>query len=436
MTTLAQVKLWGTTIGAVALEESSGVASFEYDENFANSGIELAPLTMPLPGPASKTYRFPGLPKQTFHGLSGMLADALPDRFGHALIDVWLASQGRSPDSFNAVERLCYVGRRGMGALEFEPGTGPRATDSQRIDVAELVALASTVLARRRDFSARLSDHDPQGLRNILRVGTSAGGARAKAVIAWHPQTGDVRSGQLEVEPGYQHWLLKFDGVSGNRDRELDDPQGFGQIEYAYYLMACDAGIEISESRLLSENGRHHFMTRRFDRTEAGDKLHMQSLCAMAHFDYNIAGAYSYEQALQVMQRLGLPLAQIEQQFRRMVFNIVTRNQDDHTKNIAFLMDRAGRWRLSPAFDLTFAYNPQGDWTSRHQMSLNGKQDGFTLEDFKTCARLAGLKRGRAETIVADVVSVAQSWPQYAGQAGVAGPQCERIAQLLRLKIP
>lgn len=435
MANLAQVKLWGSTIGAVALDESSGVASFEYDEAFANSGIEVAPLTMPLPGAAKKTFRFPALARQTFHGLPGLLADALPDRFGHALIDAWLASQGRTPDSFNAVERLCYVGRRGMGALEFEPGTGPRATASQRIDVAQLVALASTVLARREAFNTTLGDDDPQGLRNILRVGTSAGGARAKAVIAWHPQTGDVRSGQLDVDAGYQHWLLKFDGVSGNRDKELEDPQGYGQIEYAYYLMARDAGIDMAESRLLSENGRHHFMTRRFDRADTGDKLHMQSLCAIAHFDYNSAGAYSYEQALQVMQRLGLPLLQIEQQFRRMVFNIVSRNQDDHTKNIAFLMDRSGRWSLSPAFDLTFAHNPRGDWTSRHQMSLNGKRDDFVLTDFKACARLAGLKRGRAESMVEEVSAVLGRWPDYAAKAGVAEPWCDHIRQQLRLNI-
>lgn len=400
MTTLAQVKLWGSTIGAVALDERSALASFEYDEAFAHSGIEVAPVMMPLPGARKQVFRFPGLAPQTFHGLPGLVADALPDRFGHALIDAWLASQGRTPDTFNAVERLCYVGRRAMGALEFAPVTGPRASSSQKVDISQLVDLASRVLTQRQRFNARLRDDEAEGLREILRVGTSAGGARAKAVIAWHPQTGDVRSGQLDVDAGYQHWLLKFDGVSANRDKELADPQGYGQIEYAYYLMARDAGISMSECRLLGEGGRQHFMTRRFDRTETGDKLHMQSLCALAHFDYNAAGAYSYEQALQVMRQLGLSNAEIEQQFRRMVFNIIMRNQDDHTKNIAFLMDRRGQWSLSPAFDLTFSYNPEGDWTSRHQMQLNGKQDHFTLLDFKACARLATLKRGRAEDII------------------------------------
>lgn len=435
MTTLAQVNLWGSTIGAVALDEKSGVADFEYDPAFAMSGIQVAPLTMPLPGERSKVFRFPALAGPTFHGLPGLLADALPDRFGHALIDAWLASQGRTPDSFNAVERLCYVGRRAMGALEFLPVTGPRASASQRVDISHLVGLASRVLAQRQTFNTSLTDDDPDGLRDILRVGTSAGGARAKAVIAWHPQTGDVRSGQLDVEAGYQHWLLKFDGVSGNRDKELADPQGYGQVEYAYHLMARDAGITMAECRLLAEGGRYHFMTRRFDRSDSGDKLHMQSLCAMAHFDYNAAGAYSYEQALQVMQQLGLSHAEIEQQFRRMVFNIVARNQDDHTKNIAFLMDRRGNWSLSPAFDLTFSYNPQGDWTSSHQMSLNGRQDHFTLGDFKACARLAALKRGRAEAILDEVTTTVRRWPEYADRARVPPEWRDSIMPLLRLDI-
>ncbi len=435
MTTLAQVRLWGSTIGAVALDERSSTANFEYEEDFASSGIQLAPLMMPLPGSHKKVFRFPALAQQTFHGLPGLLADALPDRFGHALIDAWLASQGRAPDTFNAVERLCYVGQRAMGALEFAPVTGPRAKASQRVDISQLVGLASRVLTQRQSFATHLSQDDPDGLRDILRVGTSAGGARAKAVIAWHPESGDVRSGQLDADAGYQHWLLKFDGVSANRDKELADPQGYGQIEYAYYLMARDAGITMSECRLLEEGDRHHFMTRRFDRTDAGDKLHMQSLCAMAHFDYNAAGAYSYEQALQVMQQLNLSHAEVEQQFRRMVFNIVARNQDDHTKNIAFLMDRAGQWSLSPAFDLTFSYNPGGDWTSSHQMSLNGRRDHFTLDDFKACARLATLKRGRAEAIIEDVSAVVRRWPEYADRATVAARWRDRIQPLLRVDI-
>jgi len=419
MSTLAEVRLWGRTIGAVVLEDGDSVASFEYDPRFARSGIQVSPLHMPLPGTRRRIFRFSDLSRQTFHGLPGLLSDSLPDRFGHALIDAWLAANGRAPDSLNAVERLCYVGRRGMGALEFEPVIGPRATRPQRVDIEQLVKLASEVLTRRVNFETSLEQRDSGGLRDILRLGTSAGGARAKAVIAWNRETGDVRSGQLDVDPGYEHWLLKFDGVSGNRDRELADPRGYGLVEYAYHLMARDAGIEMSEGRLLEEGGRRHFMTRRFDRTAEGGRLHMQSLCALVHYDYNAAGAYSYEQALQVIRQLGLPMEAVEEQFRRMAFNIVARNQDDHTKNIAFLMDRGGNWSLSPAFDLTYSHNPEGAWTSTHQMSLNGKRDGFARDDFRQCARLVSMQRGRADRILDEVLETVSRWPEYAKEAGV-----------------
>ncbi len=431
MTTLAEISLWGRTVAAVALGEGEDVAVFEYDPAFVGSGVEIAPLTMPL---SRQLYRFPALPRRTFYGLPGLLADALPDRFGNALIDAWLATQGRSPESFNAVERLCYTGARGMGALEFSPVLGPRARRSNRIDIDSLVALASEVLNRRNAMSASFAgEHTADSLRDILRVGTSAGGARAKAVIAWNPKSNEVRSGQIDAGEGFEYWLLKFDGVSGNRDKELDDPQGFGAIEYAYAQMAKAAGIDMSESRLLEEGGRRHFMTRRFDRQHDGSKLHMQSLCAMAHFDFNAAGAYGYEQALMVMRQLGLPMASIEQQFRRMVFNIVARNQDDHVKNIAFLMNKRGQWRLSPAFDMTYSYNPAGAWTSRHQMSMNGKRDGFELDDFKACAASASMKRGRAETIVKDVSDVVARWREFADAAAVSPQWAEQIQSHLRL---
>ncbi len=440
MTSLAEVRLWGRTIGAIALAPDEQVATFEYDPAFARSGIQVAPLTMPLPAAqapaAQRIFRFPDLPPAAFHGLPGLLADALPDRFGNALIDAWLASQGRTPASFNAVERLCYTGRRGMGALEFAPVTGPRATEARSLQIDQLVALASDILSQRQALQVSLDDRRAQsGMRDILRVGTSAGGARAKAVIAWHPETGEVRSGQLDAGEGFEHWLLKFDGVSGNRDRELNDPQGYGLIEYAYSLMARDAGIVMTPCRLLAEGGRQHFMTRRFDRTADGGKLHMQSLCAMAHMDYNAAGAWSYEQALLVMRRLGLSMSEIEQQFRRMVFNIVARNQDDHTKNIAFLMDQSGQWSLSPAFDLTFSYNPQGAWTARHQMSVNGKREDFSLDDLRACAATASMKRGRAGQILEEVAAVLRRWPDYASKAGVPDVWRHHVQQHLRLEM-
>jgi serine/threonine-protein kinase HipA len=267
----------------------------------------------------------------------------------------------------------------------------------------------------------------------MLRVGTSAGGARAKAIVAWNRETNEVRSGQVKAPAGFDYWILKFDGVSANKDKELEDPKGYTVIEYAYALMAADASIEMSECRLLEEGGRRHFMTRRFDRLSDGSKLHMQSLAALGHYDFNSAGAYSYEQAFDVIKRLGLSMHAREQQFRRMMFNVVARNQDDHVKNIAFLMDKAGAWSLSPAFDITYAYNPAGQWTSRHQMTINGKTDGFTAEDFKAAAQVAGLKRGRSEAILAEVMDTVKQWPRYAQTADVPGALRDDIARSLRL---
>ena len=428
---IARVRLWGRTIGAVAVEEGRDHAAFQYDPGFAASGIELSPLAMPL---SDRVYEFPALPRNTFHGLPGLLADSLPDKFGNALIDAWLATQGRAPGSFGAIERLCYTGTRGMGALEFAPvlGLRPRTATSVRIDA--LVRLASDILTHRDEMQATFAcPARAKALNDILRVGTSAGGARAKAVIAWNRETNEVRSGQIAAGEGFEYWLLKFDGVAGNRDKELEDPKGYGAIEYAYHLMAKAAGIAMTECRLLEEGGRRHFMTRRFDRLAGGEKLHMQSLCALAHFDFNQAGAHAYEQALLTIRQLGLPMAAVEEQFRRMVFNIVARNQDDHVKNIAFLMDRQGRWSLAPAFDVTYSYNPSGAWTSTHQMTLNGKRDGFTLDDFRACARAALMKRGRAETIVEQVTAAVRRWPEFAAAAGLPDNRRDRIQESHRL---
>ncbi len=431
---IAEVKLWGRTIGAVSQEPGRDCASFEYEDAFVGSGIELSPLVMPL---ARRVYEFPALPRGTFHGLPGMLSDSLPDKFGNALIDAWLATEGRTPESFGAIERLCYTVTRGMGALEFSPGLGPRPRKGSKIEIDALVRLASAVLQHRSSLSGNLSASGRQkALNDILRVGTSAGGARAKAVIAWNPATREVRSGQVEAGDGFEYWLLKFDGVSGNKDKELDDPAGFGAIEYAYALMARAAGITMSECRLFEENGRRHFMTRRFDRVPGGGKLHMQSLCALGHFDFNQAGAYSYEQALLVIGRLGLPPASAEEQFRRMAFNIVARNQDDHVKNIAFLMDKQGRWSLSPAFDVTYSYNPSGAWTLSQQMTLNGKRDGFTLADFKACAKAASLKKGVVAAIIGDVLAAVKRWPEFAAAAGVPAGTANKIQAAHRLDFP
>ena len=430
MSTVAEVLLWGSTIGAVSVDGPGGVAAFEYTAAFRQSGIEVAPLMMPL---AAQIYSFPQLARESFHGLPGMLADALPDKFGNAVIDAWLASQGRLPQEIDAVERLCYTGSRGIGALEFKPTRGPQARVSTPVKVDSLVALASEVLASRSGLRASFADPQREhALREILRVGASAGGARAKAVIAWNPTTNEVRSGQVKAPSGFEYWLMKFDGVSNNTDRDLADPNGFGAIEFAYSLMAKAAGIEMSECRLFEEGGRRHFMTKRFDRLENGDKLHMQSLAALAHLDFNDAAAHSYEQALTVIRRLGLSMDAVEEQFRRMVFNVVARNQDDHVKNIAFLMDRRGQWSLAPAFVVMYAYNPSGAWTAHHQMSLAGKRDGFTLDDLKAVAATASMKRGRAEAITREVTSAVARWREFAATAGVTERQNELIAAVHR----
>lgn len=426
----ARVLLWGSVIGAVTWLEDREVGVFQYAPDFVDSGIQVTPLMMPL---NIFPYEFPALARNTFRGLPGLLADSLPDRFGNAVIDAWLASQGRTAASFHPVERLCYIGTRGMGALEFQPATLDSPTGTNALEVAKLVDLASRILDERAGLSGVFtSGDDRKVIEDILRVGTSAGGARAKAILAWNPKTNEFRSGQVDVEAGFEHWLMKFDGVSNNRDKELADPKGYGKIEYTYHLMAVAAGIEMTPCRLHHEGGRSHFMTRRFDRTATGVKRHMQSLGAMAHFDYNQPASYSYEQALQVMKRIGLPREDLEQQVLRTIFNIVGRNCDDHVKNIAFLMNRRGGWRLSPAFDLSYAWDPRGEWTSRHQMSVNGKRDNFKREDLITLAHAAGIKKRPANEMVEHVVETMRRWPNFAQKAGVSGKRVMEIQGNLR----
>lgn len=431
--TTARVVLWGRDIAAVTWDAAREVGVFQYQPEFVNSGIQVAPLTMPL---GEGIFEFPSLSRETFRGLPGFLADSLPDKFGNAVIDAWLATQNRLPNSMNPVERLCYIGTRGMGALEFQPATIGPPQPQQNVEVDELVRLANRVLNARQSLAGEFrGEDDSKAIQDILRVGTSAGGARAKAVLAWNEQTGEFRSGQTGLPKGFTQWLMKFDGIDNNRDKELADPQGYGLIEYAYYLMACEAGIEMTRCRLHHEGGRTHFMTRRFDRTEDNGKLHMQSLGAMMHFDFNQPGACSYEQALQTMMRLGIPMTQIEQQFRRAVFNVMARNQDDHVKNIAFLMDREGSWTLSPAFDVAYSYNPTGAWTSQHQMSINGKRDNFRLSDLVALANVGGIKKKKASRIADEVRTAVALWPQQANTAGVAESHSHRIRSALRLNL-
>ena len=424
----ASVNLWGRRIGAVSWDAGRGVGVFQYDHAFLRAGIEVSPLAMPV---LAGTYDFPAL-GETFLGLPGLVAASLPDRFGNRLIDAWLAETGRSLESFNPVDRLCYIGTRGLGALEFQPAVR-RRDRREEVEIARLVDLANRVLDERGRLSGRLDDSE--ALEDILSVGTSAGGARAKAVLAWNRNTGEFRSGQVDTRAGFEHWILKFDGITGNRDRELADPLGYGRIEYAYHLMAREAGVEMSECRLHLEGGRSHFMTRRFDRDTTGGKIHMQSLAALRHFDYYDPGAHSHEQAMETIRELGLGMAVVEEQYRRTVFNIVARNQDDHVKNVAFLMNRRGEWRLSPAYDVTYAYNPRGPWTGQHQMSMAGKRGGFERADLLRFAETSGLKMPRARRVIDRALDAVADWPRFASEADVEKRDIQRIRRTHRLEL-
>lgn len=424
--------MWGRRIGAVSVDRAGALPAFEYDREFVGSGFEVAPIRMPL---GSRVYEFPELTRgKAFDGLPGLLADSLPDRWGRTLVDGWLQSQGRSVADFDVVERLCYVGARGMGALEFEPARAPVAPPEGDLRVDLLVELANAALSSKERFAVELSrDPERAEVAAILSLGTSAGGARPKALIAYDEATRQVRSGQVEAGPGFSQWIIKFDGVAASGDHGLTDPKGWGAIEYAYSLMAKAAGIEMTECRLLEEGGRRHFMTRRFDRID-GHKLHLQTIAALEHVDYNDPGAYSYEQAMRLVRQLGLGSSTAEQLFRRMVFNVVARNQDDHVKNIAFTMDRSGRWELSPAYDLTWSYKPGNRWLEAHQMTINGKRDEFTYGDLREVAEVGSIVRGRDRAIVDEVIESVGRWREYAEEAGVDDALRRAAEQTHRLK--
>ncbi|MFI3261344.1 MAG: type II toxin-antitoxin system HipA family toxin [Rikenellaceae bacterium] len=401
-----KVKLWNHYVGAVIWNSSTDRAVFEYDKSFLNLGLDISPIHMPIHNP--RKFSFANLSNDTFHGLSGLLADSLPDAYGTLLLDKWLAMNNRSV--VNSLERLCYQGKRCMGALEFEPAENMFSNKSESIEISSLVDIAKQITKDREGFTVNFNDDAlSDSVKQVISVGTSAGGARAKAVIAYNEETKDVRSGQVDAPKGYEHWLLKIDGVTNN---ELGDPKYYGVIEYIYYLIACDAGIEMMESQLLRENNRAHFMTKRFDRVGNSEKLHIQTLCGLAHYDYMLLRAYSYEQLFQVMRDLKLPYSDAEQMFRRMVFNVVLRNQDDHTKNVSFIMNRKGRWSLSPAYDITWAYSPKGEWTSKHQMSINDKWEDFNRYDFVSFAKKMNIKNPLE--IIEQVTHSASQWNRLA----------------------
>jgi len=403
-----EVYLWGTKIGTVVQKDISELPRFMYDSSFLKSGIEISPVMMPL---SSQIYSFPNLREETFHGLPGMLADSLPDKFGNKIIDNYLAKQGRSIEELTAVERLCYVGKRGMGALEYVPQKGFDSPD-QSIDIDELARLADDILSERRNLNIKANDNV---MEQLIKVGTSAGGARAKALIAWNEETKDIRSGQIDAGNGYSYWLLKFGTINNNRDKDKEaDGKEYAKIEYAYYLMAKDADIHMTDCRLIETDEGVHFATKRFDREENGRKIHMQSLGGLAHYDFNDAGAHSYEQAAHIMRKMELSQLDIEQLFRRMVFNEVSKNYDDHVKNISFLMDRKGNWKLAPAYDMTFSYNPNSIWTAKHQMKINGKREHIETKDLIVCGRSMDISEKKIKEIINQITLAVKKWPYYA----------------------
>lgn len=415
--------MWGTTVGYLH-QEDNGIVGFQYDEYFLRSGIEISPVKMPL---STITYTFPALPEITYHGLPGMVADSLPDRFGNIVISRYLESQGRTADSLSVIEKLCYTGKRGMGALEYEPSQEITTID-EKVNLDALTKLASEILSEKEQIHIEKND----GLMaQLMECGSSVGGARAKTLIAWNPETNDVRSGQVEAGNGYEYWLLKFDNIKNNKDKDAQPDDGeYTKVEYAYYLMALDAGIEMIECKLYKENGSAHFMTKRFDRKgKKGEKVHMQSLCALAHMDFNSPRIYSYEEAFVVMKQLKLPYSDFLQLFRRMIFNEYAKNYDDHTKNISFLMDKKGVWSLSPAYDVTFSYRKDSQWVNAHQMLINGKADNITEDDMLSVAQKVGIKKADAEKCIKQVRVAVSKWEFFAKQTEMSEKNIKRIKE-------
>lgn len=425
----ASVKIWGRNVGALLWDERNEIALFEYDKAFVRDGYELAPLTMPL---SNRVYSFPLLRRRpndqhnAFNGLPGLFVDSLPDRYGNELIDAWLASEGRPEGSMNPVEKLCFIGKRAMGAMEFEPVVGLGGENSFTVEIDSLVNIAAKMMKRRSEFSANIQSDEELAVRKILSIGTSVGGARPKAVIALNDATGQVLSGQCAAPEGFEHWLIKLDGVSGV---QLGSSHGFGRVEYAYFLMAKDCGVKMMPCRLFEENGRAHFLTKRFDRKGNAERIHTQTLCAMNHMDFNNNRSYSYEQLFQVMRRLKLTYPEMEQMFRRMVFNVLARNCDDHTKNHTFIMNNDGSWKLAPAYDVCHAYRPGSEWVSFHSLSINGKRDNITIDDMLQVAKLINCRN--PQEIIDEVQHSVNHWMDFASEAKVDENMAKAIDETL-----
>ncbi len=414
MVDYALVKIWDTIAGAVTWDSKRSLADFQYDKKFLEKQWDLSPLKMPLRN-GDRVYSFPELLpskdslQDTFKGLPGLLADSLPDKYGNLLIDKWLAQNGRAPENMSPVERLCFIGTRGMGALEFEPGKIKASKNTFSVEVKSLVEIARKMLSNRENFETRLNPDEQQSMEQIIKIGTSPGGARPKALIAFNENTKEVRSGQTKVPHGFSHWLLKLDGVS---EVQFGDSHGWGRVEYAYHLMAKECGIEMTECDLLEENGRAHFMTRRFDREGSNTKHHIQTLCGINHFDYGNLFGYGYEQVFQTMRMLRLPYPQAEQMFRRMVFNVLATNCDDHTKNFSFRLKKDGVWELAPAYDVCYSFDPANVWVNRQTLSVNGKHKEINKYDLMTIARANNIKKG--EQIIDEINKVVKNWSDFA----------------------
>lgn len=427
----AYVKIWNDLAGAVAWDEASGIATFEFDAAFKNKGWDLAPLQMPV-NSGNSIFSFPALRKKadpaldTFKGLPGLLADVLPDRYGNELINLWLAQQGRAPDSMNPVEMLCFIGTRGMGALEFEPVTLPESKRTFSVEIDNLVDTARKMLSQKDAFATNIQADEEKAIREILKIGTSAGGARPKAVVAYNEKTGEVKSGQTNAPQGFEHWLIKLDGVS---DVQLGATMGYGRVEMAYYEMALACGINMMPSRLLEEHGRAHFMTKRFDREGGSTKHHVQTFCAMKHFDYNLPASFSYEQLFQTMRELKLPYPDAEQMFRRMAFNVMARNCDDHTKNFAFRLKKDQQWELAPAYDICHAYQPKHQWVSQHALSINGKRNNITRDDLLLIGK--SIRNKKAAETIDQISSIIGSWKNFADKAAVSPILRDEISSTL-----
>lgn len=429
MITTAYINIWNERVGAIAWNENTGIATFEYQPSFFENEWDLSPLKMPMDGAAKKIFSFSELRDViTFKGLPGLLADVLPDKYGSSLINVWLAQNGRPANSMNPVELLCFIGKRGMGALEFEPALPKVNNEATKIELNSLIHIAQEILSGKQHFNTNLSANESKALSDILKIGTSAGGARAKAVITFNPLTNEIRSGQAEAPHGFSHWLLKFDGVV---DQQIGTSSGYGRVEMAYYLMAQSAAIEMTECRLLEENNRAHFMTKRFDRASDNVKFHVQSFCAIMHYDFNEIAAFSYEQLFETMRSMLLPYPDAEQLFRRMVFNVMAKNCDDHTKNFSFIMDKAGKWRLAPAFDICHAFRPGSTWVSQHSLSINGKRQNITRDDLLQVAKRMNIKK--AVAIIDQVHAAVCKWNDFASQANVENVLRDAIAKTLLL---